>query len=178
MSRGDYISLGYYPLSQARDISDFNLIDHRGDRFESQNLKGHWSLLFFGYTYCPDVCPVTLAVMNKAIKLLEPEIASKWQIALVSVDPERDTPEILADYVPAFNKKFIGVTGEFDEIVKLATQLNIAFGKVPGEEPGSYLVDHSASIVVISPDGRYQGFFKPPHQPAKIASVMHALASP
>lgn len=175
MSREAYITLGYYPLAQTREISNFSLIDHNGQQFGPDRLKGHWSLLFFGYTYCPDVCPVTLVQMNKAVQQLEPEIANRLKVALVSVDPERDTPETLGKYVRVFNDSFTGVTGEFDEVVKLATQLNIAFGKVPGDEPGTYLVDHSGSIVVINPAGRYHGFLKPPHQPERMASVISAL---
>lgn len=175
MSREEYITLGYYPLAQTREIANFSLIDHNGQRFGPDRLQGHWSLLFFGYTYCPDVCPVTLVQINKAVQQLEPDIANSLRVALVSVDPERDTPETLGKYIRVFNDSFTGVTGEFDEVVKLATQLDIAFGKVPGDEPGTYLVNHSGSIVVISPEGRYHGVLKPPHQSEKMASVISAL---
>ena len=175
MSPEDYATLGYFPLAQTKEISSFVLIDQDEQQFGPEQLKGHWSLLFFGYTYCPDVCPVTLVQMNKAVKKLEPGILSHLNVALVSVDPERDTPETLGKYVRAFNDSFTGVTGELDEVVKFATQLNIAFGKAPVSEPGTYQVEHSGSIVVINPEGRYHGFLKPPHQVERMASVIGAL---
>jgi protein SCO1/2 len=175
LSRDEYMTLGYYPLAQTKEISTFSLIDQDEQQFGPERFQGHWSLLFFGYTYCPDVCPVTLVQINKAVQKLDPDIETHLEVALVSVDPERDTPEVLGKYVRVFNDSFTGVTGELDEVVKLATQLNIAFGKAPGDEPGTYQVDHSGSIVVINPEGRYHGFLKPPHQVEKMASVMAAL---
>ncbi len=175
MSREVYNTLGYYPLAQTREISSFNLIDHNGQKFSLERLKGRWFLLFFGYTYCPDVCPVTLVQINEAVQRLEPEIVAGLKVALVSVDPQRDTPEALGQYVRVFNDGFLGVTGELDEVTKFATQLNIAFGIVPGEEPDAYLVEHSGSIVVINPEGRLHGFLKPPHQVDRMASVIGAL---
>ena len=100
---------------------------------------------------------------------------TKPQVVLVSVDPERDTPEVMARYVAAFNPAFVGYTGEFDEIVKLATSVNVAFGKVPGATPGSYLVDHSASIVVVNPAGEYVGFIKAPHNAENIVTILDSL---
>jgi len=175
LSREQYITLGYYPLAQSKEISPFSLIDHGGQRFGVERLKGHWSLLFFGYTYCPDVCPVTLVQINKALQQLDPELVNRLNVVLVSVDPERDTPEALGKYVRVFNDSFAGVTGEVGEISKLATQLNIAFRKAAGDEPRTYLVDHSGSIVVTNPEGRYHGSLKPPHQVDKMASVIGAL---
>jgi protein SCO1/2 len=175
MSREEYNSLGYYPLAETREISNFSLIDHNGQKFGLERLKGRWYLLFFGYTYCPDVCPVTLVQINKALQQLRPEIVAGLKVVLVSVDPDRDTPEVLGNYVKVFNHSFSGVTGEFDEITKFASQLNIAFGKVPGDEQGNYLVEHSGSIVVINPEGRHHGFLKPPHQVDRMASVIGAL---
>jgi protein SCO1/2 len=175
MSREEYNTLGYYPLAQVREISDFNLIDEHGKRFGLERLKGQWSLLFFGYTYCPDVCPVTMVQINRALNQLKPQTLNNLKVALVSVDPERDTLEILDKYVKAFNDSFSGVTGEPDEIKKFAAQLNIAFARGLEEEPGTYLVDHSGSIAVIDPEGRYHGSFRPPHQENRMASVIGAL---
>lgn len=158
---------GYYQFEQPRALQNFELVDEHGNAADLSDLKGQWSLLFFGFTYCPDICPTTLAVINQAVR----EMQDAPQVVLVSVDPERDTPEALARYLPGFNPAFRGFTGEFDEIVNLATQVNIAFGKVPGPEPGTYLVDHSASIVVIDPEGRYAGFIKAPHRPNDIQAI-------
>jgi len=94
---------------------------------------------------------------------------------MVSVDPDRDTPEVLADYVPEFNANFLGYTGTFAETVHLADQVNIGFARMPGEEPGTYLVEHSSSIVIVDPEGIYTGFIKPPHQAENITKIVTAL---
>jgi protein SCO1/2 len=172
MSAEDAAKLGYYRFDEPRLISGFVMTDHLGRRAGLSNLKGGWSLLFFGFTTCPDVCPTTLSVLNDAISALDDPPA----VVMVSVDPDRDTPERLAQYVPAFNPNFIGYTGTFEETVKLAAQLNIAFGKVPGLVPGSYLVDHSTSLVLIDPDGRYAGFIKAPHNSSNIQRVIGELS--
>lgn len=163
--------LGYYGFPAAREIKPFSLVNHRGDEVGVENLQGEWQLMFFGFTYCPDICPTTMGVLNRTVQ----EMETPPQVIMVSVDPERDTPEALMRYVPSFNEAFIGYTGEFDDIVGLATNLNIAFGKVPGKEPGTYTVDHAASIVVVDPNGRYAGFIKSPHQAQNIRQIMTSL---
>jgi len=163
--------LGYYGFPEARQIKPFNLVDHRGEQVDVSDLRGNWQLMFFGFTFCPDICPTTMGVLNRAVSKME--IAP--QVIMVSVDPERDTVEALARYVPSFNPDFMGYTGTFDNIVGLATNLNIAFGKVPSKEPGSYTMDHATSIVVIDPEGRYAGFIKAPHQAPNIRQIMTTL---
>ena len=166
-----YQELGYFGFTERREIRPFQLVDQDGDSVGLSSLKGRWSLLFFGFTYCPDICPTTLGVLNQAMKKIE----TPPSVILVSVDPERDTPSLLKQYMVSFNPSFKGYTGEFDQIVGLATNLNVAFGKVPGPQPGTYLVDHSASIVVVSPEGKYAGFIKAPHQAEKIATIVNSL---
>ena len=163
--------LGFYRFDTPRLISDFNLVDHTGSKVGLDELQGQWSLLFFGFTFCPDICPTTLSVLNEAVGSLE----NPPQVVMVSVDPQRDTPEKLASYVPAFNSAFRGFTGEFDEIVSLATQVNVAFGKVPGPELGTYLVSHTVSIVVVNPMARYEGFIKAPHNAQNIQKILRHL---
>jgi len=163
--------LGFYRFDAPRLINDFSLIDHTGTTVGLDELQGQWSLLFFGFTFCPDICPTTLSVLNEAVSRLE----HPPQVIMVSVDPERDTPDKLANYVPAFNSTFRGFTGEFDEIVSLAAQVNIAFGKVPGPELGTYLVSHTASIVVVNPMARYEGFIKAPHNAQNIQKILNHL---
>lgn len=167
----EYQELGYFGFPQAREIKPFSLTNQNGETVGIADLKGHWSLLFFGFTYCPDICPTTLGVLNRAVKKMQ----TPPQIVLVSVDPERDTPAQLVSYLAGFNADFQGYTGSFDSIVGLATNVNVAFGKVPGAEPGTYTVDHSASIVVVDPFGRYAGFIKAPHQAEKIQKIIDSL---
>lgn len=163
--------LGYFGFPQPRAIKEFVLVNQDGRVVGVDDLKGDWHLIFFGFTFCPDICPTTMGVLNRAVTAME----KPPKVIMVSVDPERDTPEALARYVPAFNKDFTGYTGEFEDIVGFATNLNAAFGKVPGKEPGTYTVDHSASIAVIDPEGRYVGFLKSPHQAPNIQQVMTSL---
>ena len=171
LSEEEAMGLGFYRFDEPRALRDFSMLDHDGNQVGLDNLRGSWSLLFFGFTTCPDICPTTLSVLAEAVA----DIADAPQVVMVSVDPERDTLARLSRYVPAFSPAFKGYTGTFDETVGLAEQLNIAFGKVPGDEPGSYLVDHSASLVLISPAGEYAGFIKAPHSAQKIRAVINSL---
>jgi protein SCO1 len=158
---------GLYLLETPRDIGEFELIDHLGQPFTPARLDGRWTLLFFGFTYCPDVCPTTMSFLNEFKHQLEGTEAEDTQVVLVSVDPARDTVEQLAGYVPFFNPEFIGVTGEFLDIHRFATALNTPFRKVPGQDE-NYQVDHSANVVLINPRGDYHGFFKAPLDLAKM----------
>ena len=167
-----FLKYGYFAYPEARKLNDITLTDHHGQPFDLSELKGEQkTLVFFGFTTCPDVCPTTLSVLNQALQKTE----QTTRVILITVDPERDTPERLANYVPAFNPAFIGLTGSFDAIVNIATQLNVAFGKVPGEAPNTYTVDHSANIALLDEQGRYAGFFRMPHQAENITWVLNRL---
>jgi len=173
---------GTFVFDQPRIFKDFNLLDQHGEAFNLESLKGHWSLLFFGYTSCPDVCPSTLAVMrDMKSKMRSDEVAEQIQIALVTVDPARDTVETLKPYMNYFDPEFIGATGEFLEIKRLATQLNMAFVKVPLQRAalpdGGYLVDHSANIALINPMGHYHGFVKAPLDEARMRLTLASIIS-
>lgn len=159
-------------LPRAPVISTFSLLDHQGRPFTSDNFGQKWNLLFFGYTYCPDVCPNALWILNKIYtSLAELEEARNVQIIFVSVDPARDPPEQLARYLSFFNKNFIGLTGESSQIDALAHSLGVAYRRVAqNNNPNSYLIDHSASILLVDPLGRFRATFLPPLQPEKIAS--------
>jgi protein SCO1/2 len=141
-------------LAPSRAMADFNLIDHHGRRFGSANLRGSWSLMFFGYTQCPDFCPATLATLAAVEKRMRTEAPpSPPQVIFVSVDAKRDTPEQLAKYVPYFDPDFIGLTAaDQPSIEALAKQWGVAVSIRPGTD-GNYTVDHSAAIFVIDPKG-------------------------
>lgn len=156
-------SKGAVVLETPRKFSDFQLTDHRGEPFTLKNLAGKWTLLFFGFTHCPDVCPTALAAAAKMYRGLDPDERERLQIVLVSLDPERDTPAELAKYVPYFNPDFIGASGDKYVLLKLATELNVAFNRVELDS-GDYTIDHSGNMVLINPYGHYHGFFRPPFE--------------
>ena len=161
---------GLYLLETPRDIGAFKLTDHHGEAFDPARFEGRWSRVFFGFTYCPDICPTTMAFLNDFMSSLEGTEVEDTQVVMVSVDPARDTVEQLASYVPYFNPDFIGVTGEFLDIHRFATALNAPFRKVVGEGE-DYQVDHGSNIVLINPRGDYHGFFKAPLDQAKMKTT-------
>lgn len=164
---------GLYLLQTPRNFGEVNLVDHHGQPFDRARLEGAWTLVFFGFTHCPDVCPTTMAFLNNFMAQLEGTEAEDTQVVMVSVDPARDTVEQLASYVPYFNPDFVGVTGEFLDIHRFATALNTPFRKVPGQGE-EYQVDHSSSVVLINPRGDYHGFFKAPLDQAKMKTTYRA----
>ena len=129
--------------------------------FTNESLKGKWSLLFIGYTYCPDVCPTTLADLNYVYPSLANDQDKTTQVVFISVDPNRDKAEQLADYVNYFNENFIGVTSTHEQLWPFVTEQGLIYSVVEeGETNEYYLVDHSASIVLINPEGKFHATFK------------------
>jgi protein SCO1/2 len=157
-------------LQPPRPIEQIALIDHDGQPFDLARLEGHWTLLFFGFTNCPDVCPATLTILTQVEKHLQhlPE-AQQPQIVLASVDPQRDTPEHLKKYVSYFSPNFLGVTGtkESVEAFTQALYVPVAIQQLPN---GGYTVDHSAAIFLVDPDGAMHAIFSTPHDAGKIAA--------
>ena len=164
-------------LPSAKAIADFQLTDQHGKPFTRNNLVGKWSFAFFGYTHCPDVCPTSLSMLAQVMKKLgkDSTLDTLPQVIFVSVDPERDTPELLAQYLPYFNPDFIGVTGDPQQLLLLTRQLGIMYGKVPADNADDYLVDHSASIILFDPDGNFLALFGMPHDPDLIAQEFVAI---
>lgn len=176
MSDRELRANGAIVLNTPRIFSDFELIDHHGDTFDLSRLQGKWSVLFFGFSNCPDVCPTTLAVLNDMYGKLREGEQEKIQVVMVSLDPERDTEEKLSQYVPYFNETFTGVTGNPHLIKRLAYELNIAYNKVPlGEE--NYTVDHSTQLVLVNPKGHYHGFFKAPHNEMILRKTWRSISA-
>jgi len=158
-------------LPAARMLAPFTLVDHHQQPFTQDALLGKWSFAFFGYTHCPDVCPNALAMLKRVQILLEAAGETPLpQVLFVSVDPERDSPEILASYVSYFHPTFVGVTGKDEELMRLTRQLGILYGKSPGDSKDNYLLDHSGAIILLNPQGDYQALFSMPHDAEKIAA--------
>ena len=158
-------------------IREFQLTDQHGEKFDIQSLNGKWSFVFFGYTFCPDICPTTLAVLTAMQKKLQhaPEIWSDTQVVFVSVDPERDTQEILANYMDFFNKEFYAVTGSRSEIDKLTQQFGAGYIIEPETSPGHYLVSHTGAIFLTDSQGALIASFSMPHDPGLIASLYRQI---
>lgn len=158
-------------LPEARTLPDFVLEDHHGNEFTNKSLKGQWSFIFFGYTHCPDICPTTLIALNQVDEILKKEPgAALPKTIFISVDPARDTREILADYVPYFNTEFIGVRGSLQQLQALTSPLGIVFGKEGDDEQDDYEVFHSARILLIDPKVRLKALFSSPYDVKKMAS--------
>ena len=170
---------GVYIFSSPRQLSAFSLTSHDAQPFELEQFKQHWSLVFFGYTSCPDVCPTTLSMLNKVKTLSDGKgyESKDFQTVMMTVDPARDTVEQLKTYVPFFNPSFIGVTGNVDTIAALATEFHVVFAKSAGEsdDPDVYHMDHSGHIAIVNPHGLYHGFMRPPFDIGLISDVMEAL---
>lgn len=132
---------------------DFRLTDHNGKARTLADFRGKVVVVFFGYTHCPDVCPTTLAELAEAMKMLGKD-AERVQVLFVSVDPERDTAELLSKYVPSFNPSFLGLRGDAEATAKTAKDFKIMYQKQAGSTPETYTVDHSAGSFVFDPQGR------------------------
>ena len=159
-------------LPSAKPIAGFNLMNDKGEAFSLDSLKGHWTFAFFGYSHCPDVCPTTLGMLGQVMHKLQARSGSDSmpQGVFVSVDPQRDTPEMLSKYVHYFYPDFVGVTGAPAEIRALTRQLGILYLKTAGSDTEDYLIDHSAAIILFDPQGKFHALFNVPHDADKIAS--------
>jgi protein SCO1/2 len=156
----------YYQESRA--IKPFELIDHRGEAFTKAQLNGKWSLVFFGYTSCPDICPTTLQNLNFIYDDLK-AIAHNSQVLLVSVDPQHDSQEKLAQYIAYFNHEFIALRAGHEVLFPFARNMGLMYA-ISGEED-NYSVDHSASLVLINPAGKIAAIFKPEQAVGEVPSI-------
>ncbi|MFW5955125.1 MAG: SCO family protein [Rhodothermales bacterium] len=130
----------------------FELISADGP-VSADDFAGQYVALFFGYTNCPDVCPATLSVLRRALSQLDPDMAERVRVAFVSVDPERDTPARLVEYTSAFDDSFVGLTGTDEQISRVASSFGIYYGRAEGSDASDYLVDHTASVLLLDPNG-------------------------
>lgn len=152
-------------IPEPRPLQDFSLIDGNGEAFTLDSLKGHWNLMFFGYTHCPDICPVALSSMVEVNKALDDDTLEQVQTVFVSVDPKRDTPAHLKEYVGFFDPAFVGATGEDTELRALTKQLALNYRIQEPDEKGDYLVDHSAWLIIVNPDGEFHAVISGSHYP-------------
>jgi protein SCO1/2 len=165
-------------LPEPRVLGEFSLFDQRGEQFSREDLRGRWSLLFFGFTHCPDVCPSTLYDLQQVSQALAAEgsPAEPWQVVFVSVDPERDTPERLGEYLAWFDPGFLGVTGAPEQLAPLAMRIGVAY-RIEEHASGAahYAVDHSASVFLTDPQGRLHGVLPAPHDAAVMSRDLAAF---
>lgn len=163
--------------AEPRRLQPFSLIDQQLHPFSEANLQGRWTFLFFGYTYCPDICPTTLAILKQVRGLLrqQPEDGANVQVVFVSVDPERDTPALLRNYLQYFDPELIGVTGPMSEIDQLVAQVGAGYRKEPLQGAGQYLISHTASVFLSNPLGQIVASFSPPLYPDKIVDLFREL---
>jgi protein SCO1/2 len=159
-----------------RALSPFKLNASDGSTITPQTIKGHWTLVFLGYTRCPDVCPTTLQSLGQASKTWATMPASiRPRVLFVSVDPDRDSPQHVGDYVRYFGKDLLGATADAATLANFARSLGMVYMKVPATG-GDYSIDHSASVSVLDPNGEMAGLIRPPFDPAAIGADMKALA--
>lgn len=165
-----------YVFWQAKELSDFTLARAGNRTLTTSDLRGKWTFVFFGYTHCPDVCPLTLAVLGGVFAMLEkdPQVRREIQTLFVSVDPGRDTPEALGEYVSYFNAGFIGATGSVAQIDALARQIGALYtihAPEAGKASDAYLVTHNSTVFLVDPRGRLYGRFPAPHVAREIAEA-------
>jgi protein SCO1 len=164
-------------LVPPRPLPPLALVDQNNQPFGADRLRGGWSFVFFGFTSCPDVCPVTMSALAQTRKLLAdlPE-PSRPRVVMISVDPERDTPERLAAYVKGFDPAFVGATGTKPAIDELAQRMGVLVATRP-LDGDNYTVDHSTSVFLVGPDGALRALFSAPHEPDKIAADYRRIAA-
>jgi len=172
-------------------LQPFSLMDHRGQTFTQENLKGQWSLIFFGFTACPDICPLTLTELSQFYRQLQEETpGDNTSVIMVSVDPGRDSTEKLAQYMSSFHEDFIGLNGAYEDIAGFARQLFVAHepppAQVAADDPHAghsmpavtdYLIDHSGNVLIINPEGLYHGFFDAAIQDRELTLAFQSIRS-
>jgi protein SCO1/2 len=168
------IDAGIILLPTSRSLPDVKMTNQDGKPIAMNELKGKWTMLFFGYTFCPDICPTTLAQLRQIKSELPKDVVSKLQIVLVSVDPNRDTPQQLKQYLGYFDPEFQGVTAPVDDIQKLANAVSIPFIPADTSKP-NYTVDHSGNLALLGPDGTQRGFIRSPLNNQKMIAQLPGL---
>jgi protein SCO1/2 len=176
MNVKELVNNGAITFEEPVPILPFNLLDQQANAFSQEQFQDQWTLLFFGFSHCGGFCPTTLAMLDQLVDQLEADVAEQTQVVMVSVDPERDTPERLAEYMGNFDPAFIGVTGDYPSIRLLSEQFYIAIQQADKVNEGEhYDVAHGEQIVLINPDGKYHGFFKPPFSLGRLKTTYQSI---
>jgi len=163
-------------LPKPKSLKEFSLQDANGNPFTTASLASRYSILFFGYTSCPDICPTTMQVLGQLYKNLEHAVKSnQYQVVFVSVDPGRDDANKLKKYVEYFNKAFVGVSGRPDQIAALAGQLGAAYEVHDGNKKSDYGIDHTGLLFVTNPNAEFAAILSPPHDADRIRSRLDLL---
>jgi protein SCO1/2 len=164
-------------LDPARPLPPLAFTDQDGQPFGLEQLRGHWSILFFGFTSCPDICPTTLALLAQVEKkLADLPAEQRPHIVLVSVDPRRDTPERLAQYVKSFSPTFTGITSDQAAVQEFALKMGVPVA-ISEQAGGSYTVDHSAAIFMVDPSGALRALSSTPHEVPIIAEDFRSIVA-
>lgn len=163
-----------YVLDPALAVQPLSLVDHRGQPFTQDLLRGHWTLAFFGFTSCTDICAPTMATLAKMYRELKPAEQADLQVLLISVDPARDTPQVLAGYLAGFQPEFQGVTGEPARLRKLALEWQSGF-EPAAAGAADYQVEHSGNLVLINPQGELHAFLRPPFEHGALRVIWRSL---
>lgn len=167
---------GAYRYEPARALSFEGLSDHDGQPVDLSRYKGDWVMVVFGYLSCPDVCPLTLGIMKSALKSYTPPDGDPLPVLYITVDPERDSPEKLKEYLAYFGDEFVGVTGSLEDITHAGRQLNTVFIKQePPEGETFYTVSHSSSLALVNPEGEFSAMLKGPESVAQMQSFLQEM---
>lgn len=170
-------------LSQPRDLSAFKLMDSKNKPFTNQNLQGHWTMLYFGFTRCPQICPHNMSMLNQMYTRLQQSKQQPLpQVVFVSIDPDRDSLTRIGQFVAAFNPNFQGVTGSTAQVDKLMQELGVVSMKVNKQDPtgkipakDNYDIEHSGAVLLIDPAGKFYAVFTTPHDAASIAQDFQTI---
>ena len=160
-----------------QQLEQFEFADHRSSPFGIERLQNKWSLVFFGYTHCPDICPITLSVLDQVDELVsaDADMHADLQVLFVTVDPRRDSPGQLDSYVSYFNERFIGLSADHQELARLTRQLGISYQLSGDLYSNDYLVEHSSAVLLLDPQRRLVGVFSAPHRAADIAERLSEI---
>ena len=180
LSTNELIVNGLFLFEEPKEISDFSFYSANGVEFTKDNLKGKWTLMYFGFTRCPDECPTTMYQIKKLVNILRekdfPLDDKQW--VLVSIDPERDTPEEIDKYAKGFDEDFMGVSNIRPMLLSLATQLSVN-NVMPSEDSmdHSHLENHVNNIILLNPNGDFAGVFRPPFDISRLSLTYQSVTS-